>query len=354
MADAVGIIEATGFQTHLEYLADDVKKALDYDSSCSRVPFLLSPGSIFSPNVPSLAFVGFYEGPYWEVMEMQARLVAQRWGECAEVASLDISQTQEVREAIKRRQPNVPQFWMADYVGLVDEFSRLSGVKRNDTLFEDSQKGPVFPARYASTSPETSGEKDEAVSIISEIASLLEASEHKARFVAAATFRALQGHWTLQRKIDSKLSASMSGGTFSGTADFHPRIPTTSTYDAEYLYIEEGTFTMDNGFTFPATRRYVYRYDEAADVITTWFAEDDGFTTGALFNTWDFYAPQELEEPNAMEKGWLAKGHHWCSPDTYKSACEFRFRGAGLDRFGITYEVQGPKKDYSHESWYSR
>lgn len=105
---------------------------------------------------------------------------------------------------------------------------------------------------------------------------------------------------------------------------------------------------MDNGMTFPASRRYVYRYNEDTDTITAWFAEEDGLTVGNLFNTWEFYAPSDTYH------GWLAKGSHWCSPDTYKSNCEFRFRGASLDTFGITYDVSGPKKDYSHESWYSR
>jgi len=105
---------------------------------------------------------------------------------------------------------------------------------------------------------------------------------------------------------------------------------------------------MDTGYSFPATRRYVYRYNESTDKITAWFADEDGESVGALFNTWDFYAPDDAYH------GWMAKGHHWCDPDTYRNTCEFRFRGAGLQTFGITYEVEGPKKDYSHESWYER
>jgi hypothetical protein len=330
---------------HLDYLADSVKEALNYDPECHRVPFLLSPGSVFNPNVPSIAFVGFYEGPYWEVMEMQARLVAQRWDpttmEANEVKHLDISGSSKVRDAVLCRSLDVPQFWMADYVGLIDEFSRVVGVQRDDSAF-GGQKGPAFPARYCAdkTDPEASN-------IIREVANILQQSENKAWFVSAAAFRAMQGIWTLQRKIDSR-HASMPGGTFKGFAHFHPRAPTADPYAAEYLYMEEGTLKMDNGLSFPATRRYIYRYNEGTDTITAWFAGDDGFTAGALFNTWEFYPPEDTYH------GWFARGHHWCDPDTYKNNCEFRFRGASLETFGITYDVSGPKKDYSHESWYSR
>ena len=114
------------------------------------------------------------------------------------------------------------------------------------------------------------------------------------------------------------------------------------------MYTEEGTLKMDNGMTFPATRRYIYRYDEAADQITAWFTADDSESVGNFFNRWEFQKPADDEH------GWIATGSHWCSPDTYKNNCEFRFKGASLETFGITYEATGPNKDYTHESWYRR
>jgi hypothetical protein len=75
-----GVIEATGYETNLDFFDEELRKRLDYDSSCLRVPLLLSRGSVFAPKVPSLAFVGFYEGPYWSVMELQARLIVDKRG----------------------------------------------------------------------------------------------------------------------------------------------------------------------------------------------------------------------------------------------------------------------------------
>jgi hypothetical protein len=344
-----GVIEATGYETNLDFFDEELRKRLDYDSSCPRVPLLLSRGSVFAPKVPSLAFVGFYEGPYWSVMELQARLIMDTWTKEDQAGSIssredEIFQTQEaeeMRQALATRSLQVPQFWMADYVGLVEEFARRTGVKRSDFALGIGT-GPAFASRYNADDAD-----EETIGVVQEVTDILRASRSQAKFVAAAVFRGMQGIWTLERKIDTRRSGSP-GGTFIGSAHFHPRIPTDPVYTAEYLYIEEGTFTLDNGLSFPATRRYIYRYNEITDTVTAWFADEDGESVATLFNTWDFEAPQ------APRLGWIAKGHHWCDPDTYKNTCEFVFGGAALREFDITYEVEGPNKDYSHRSWYGR
>ncbi|KAF2112326.1 hypothetical protein BDV96DRAFT_649124 [Lophiotrema nucula] len=336
-----GVIGATGFQVHLDYLPSEVKQALGYDPGNERVPFLLSHGSISNPEVPELAFVGFYEGPYWGVMEMQARLVAHNWAvgslpqQYAEVEDVQKS----VRKATTDRLNDVAQFWMGDYVGLVDEFARDLHLQRKDAGF-GGQKGPIFPARYPGLEPNQS-------SVIQEVLDLLSDSQNKCRFVPAAAFRAMQGIWDLKRKIDSRKTTSP-GGTFQGTAQFNPRAPTDSAFSAEYLYIETGAFTMDNGYAFPTSKRYIYRFCEVDDEISAWFVLPDNHTVERIFHTLTF------EPPNNKEKGWLAKGTHWCDPDDYTSSYEFRFRGANLHSFGISYDVVGPQKDYTTDAWYTR
>jgi hypothetical protein len=345
--DVVAVIEATGYDVNLSYLSDEVKTDLQFDPDCSRLPLILGKGSVFNAGSrfkEELAFVGFYEGPYWGVMEAQSHLIAEAWAGVIPSDSTLYSPTEQLslRKSILTRDLDVPQFWMSDYVGLVEEISRLGGISRTDSGFA-GQAGPIFPARYAGTACDIS----ESQKVLSEVANLLKDS-NQGRFAAAATFRGMQGSWTLERKIDSRHSA-MPGGTFKGTAHFHPRVPTDTTYSAEYLYMEEGILKMDNGLTFPATRRYIYRYNEATDSITAWFtSEKDNESVGKFFNKWEF------EKPSDEEHGWIAKGSHWCSPDTYKNSCEFRFRGASLETFGITYVATGPSKDYTHESWYRR
>jgi hypothetical protein len=347
LSDVTGIIEATGYKTDLDYLHTTPKGFLYPEPSCPRIPFLLTRGSMLSDN-PTLGFVGFYEGPYWGVMEVQARYIANSWFEStpdlmnpAKASLNQLDTTERMRHQLQFTAAlQVPQFWMADYVGIIEEIARDAGVKRLDAAF-GGQKGPIFPSRYQG--PTTDGEADV---VVQDVASVLKASEQSAKFVAAAVFRAMQGVWSLHRNIATRNITP--GGVLTGTAQFHPRVPTDPVYAGEYLYIEEGTFKMDNGLSFPATRRYVYRYNETTDKITAWFADEDGESTGAFFNEWEFYPPADERH------GWMAKGHHWCDPDTYKSGCEFKFRGASLQTFGITYKVAGPKKDYSHESWYER
>ncbi|KNG49273.1 hypothetical protein TW65_04254 [Stemphylium lycopersici] len=351
ITEAVGIIEATGYRADLDWLDPHVKDLLNDESATPnvRIPFLLTRGSILASRVPTIGFIGFYEGPYWGVMETQARFLAKAWVKRQSTDSLDLPDleiykeeaTVRMREAMSERSLQVPQFWMSDYVGLVEELAREAGLLRDDSAF-DGQTGPAFPSRYQGkyTSPE-------AKEVVNEVASVIKASNEHARFVAAAVFTGMQGVWNIERKIQSRTDTP--GGTFTGTVQFHPRESTKPTlYSAEYLYIEHGTFTMDTGLSFPATRRYVYRYNEAKDSISAWFVDEDNESVGALFNTWAFHAPEK------QHHGWVAKGHHWCDPDTYKNTCEFRFRGARIERFMIRYEVQGPRKDYEHESWYER
>ncbi|KAL6709637.1 hypothetical protein ACN47E_001065 [Coniothyrium glycines] len=354
--DIVGIIEATGYKTNIEFLDGDIRELLCHDPSCARIPILLTRGSIFAEEIPTIGFVGFYEGPYWGVMEMQARIIADAWSThlaaqrhlrapdfgSNEYRLCSHQVTERMRHALKyARSLQVPQFWMSDYVGLMEELAREADVQRDDEAF-GRQAGPLIPSRY-----QGEGTDPEAMMVVKELIEVLKASNEQARFVAAAVFRGMQGIWMLKRKIDSR-NASAPGGVFEGTAQFHPRAPTAPAYSAEYLYIEQGRFTMETGYSFPAKRHYVYRYNESSDKITAWFTHEDGVSVGALFNTWDFYAQDDEDH------GWMARGHHWCDPDTYCNTCEFRFEGASIQTFGITYNVEGPKKDYSHETWYKR
>ncbi|KAL5122043.1 hypothetical protein ACEQ8H_000260 [Pleosporales sp. CAS-2024a] len=347
---ASAIIEATGYSSSIPYLTSYINPNIlvDFDPTCPRVPLILSRGSVFAKGASTLAFVGFYEGPYWSVMEQQARLIVDTWTtETATAVSSRVGKiyqyddAENMRAAIKAKSLQVPQFWQADYVGLVEEFARCNGVIRNDDTLGD-HTGPAFPARYCSDNT-----NDQASQAVVEVTELIKASQSDAKFVAAAVFRGMQGIWSMSRKITSRKS-SMPGGTFEGMAHFHPRFPTDAAYAAEYLYIEEGALKLDNGASFPATRRYIYRYNEATDKISAWFAEEDGASVANLFNTWTF------EEPSGLFVGWVAKGHHWCDPDTYKNTCEFRFKGAMLEQFNIVYQVEGPNKDYSHDSTYTR
>jgi hypothetical protein len=326
-----------------------VKQLLGYDYAYRRIPILLSRGSIFAPNVRNLGFVGFYEGPFWGIMELQSRLLVETW------ASEELNHNYQnrtgsifksddaaaMREALDKNPLAVPQFWMGDYVGLLEELSRGTGSTRDDASLGHG-KGPAFPSRYFS------GHKSaEASAVVNEVAEILEASSSKAKFVPAAVFRGLQGVWSLQRTIEVHGLPS-AGGSFVGIAYFHPRIPTSGAYISEYLYVEEGTFTNRSGVSAPISRRYVYRYDEPNDTIATWLTAKDGKTAAAQCMSWSF------EAPPSVYTGWVANGGHRCARDFYKENGQFTFDGAYLERFILTTSVDGPSKKYVHVSLYVR
>ncbi|KAF2876158.1 hypothetical protein BDV95DRAFT_602174 [Massariosphaeria phaeospora] len=342
ISNAHTVIEATGYQAHLDYLTNSVKRELEYDPDCPRMPFLLQRGSIFSDKVPAIAFIGFYEGPFWGIMELQARLVAQKWapldGSHPPAFNYDAAETRNTREAMKKRDLDVPQFWMGDYVGMMEELARSTGMERNDNGF-DGQNGPVYPGRYTD--------------VPDNVQKLLLQSQTESKFVAAAVFNGLQGAWRMRRDITSDGPHSTIG-TFHGIAYFHPRTPTDSDFAAEYLNIEECLWTSDAGLESPETPRDVYRYNEMTDTLSSYnvdrYSGKNPKTTGDHFITWTF------KHPGEDGVGWLATGVHHGRKHTCHAIAEFQFKGANLEAFHIKYRanVECTDVQYMEEAWYEQ
>jgi hypothetical protein len=354
--DVVGIVEATGYKSDLDWLDPHVQDVIGYNPSATnpRIPLSLSRGSVFCSRAPTIGFIGFYAGPYWGVMEAQAHLLAKTWtnndfADLPDRAIYKHDTTRAMQEAIKNKSLQVPQFWMGDYVGLMEELSREAGTTRSDSAFGDRQAGPIFPARYQyiHTGPQ-------AQEVVKEVAEVLRASEKDLRFVASAAFTAMQGMWNIHRPV----------GTFRGTGHFHPREPTDSAYDKEYLYIEKGTITS-NGVSAPSSRRYVYRFNSATETITVWHVHYNestnvwGDTVEGLMSTWEFYHP--VHDLKVEVHGWMARGECWCGKYLWKSSCDFRFTGARVATFMLKVVVEepqqmeeGPEIKQYIENWYSR
>jgi hypothetical protein len=145
----------------------------------------------------------------------------------------------------------------------------------------------------------------------------------------------------------------------------------------EYLYIEDGEFTAaGTNMRFRATRRYVWRYDEAGDKLSVWFARtDDPARADYLFHDLEFIPPPSLAEDadhaNQMQDnvkeiqqkhkhsesrgdGWRAKASHLCIEDLYDVHYEFFFKAVNLREWRLGYSVHGPKKDYTIDGFYRR
>jgi hypothetical protein len=252
--NVAAIVLATGFKSSgsLQFLPDDLLQTLGYDPNCSAFPLLLNIHSTVNREVPDLGFVGFYRGPYWGVMEMQARYLGKLWiGDERALSALaeDKSPIPDLRRCHYETPKQLAQFPMGDYTYLMESFTDILGIAR----IGEGRAGPVLPSRYLDShaSDESRQESSLALSIVGKT---INGSTNHGKFVARAIFTAMQGTWQLDRSLISSI-ATYPSGTFIGTAKFLPRRPTDPEFDAEYLYIEEGDFETEQGMKFRANRR---------------------------------------------------------------------------------------------------
>ena len=170
----------------------------------------------------------------------------------------------------------------------------------------------------------------------------------KPQSLSRSMFGGLSGTWTLIRRLTSELPAYPSGD-FVGVASFRARVCTDLNFDLEYLYIEEGQFTTQQGATLAATRRYVYRYQQRTEQISAWFVKpEDGETVDYLFHVLDF--PRTNPTGDKISLG----AHHPCNKDNYWVEYDFTHQNLNLHRFHVKYTVKGPNKDYVADAEYAR
>ena len=255
------IVLATGFTPFesLSFLPADVLAALDYSTEDPFLPLILDKGGTFRSEIPDIGFVGFYRGPYWGIMEMQARLLGKAWtGQIdenwkTEVQRGNLRVLRQVDSKIRRG-----QFPMGDYVGLMESFSADLGISRTELVNGDSRSGPVVPARYLH-----GVDTVENLDVQQTLKSLQAISNHShdaAQAPAAlAIFRALHGSWKFTR------SAAATGTVEAvGTAVFHPRYPSDPQWDREYVCEEQLKPTIvKSGPIAERAAQWMFRLSEA-------------------------------------------------------------------------------------------
>ncbi|TPX08828.1 uncharacterized protein E0L32_009768 [Thyridium curvatum] len=395
ISDVAAVVLATGFDASsaIAYLPPQTREALSFSPAHHPdLPVALAFHGTHHPSVPNLGFVGFYRSPYWGVMEMQARFLAATWS-CAATATplppalrsaLERDDSVERVLALRADPARTSQFPMGDYAFLMQEFAAALGLEISAPV---GQTPPLphnglgmdilTPARYAAVAAQAAGgrgrqqQEEEVAASLRQTLDTAVAGLARGRFVAAAVFRSLQGEWSLERDLASALPSHPSGH-FSGTARFLLRGGTADgrrggveqaakdgDYEfeqpgLEYLYVEDGEFRAENGMAFRATRRYVWRYDEARDALSVWFARtDDARRADYLFHEVEFIVPEEGEGDDPG-RGWQAKAGHLCVEDFYDVKYEFNFKAVNLKDWRLAYTVKGPKKDYTIDGVYRR
>ena len=149
------IIFCTGYQLDLSFLNKKLQKALYYDPKDKLQPILLHKLT-FNHQLTNMAFVGVYRGPYFGIMELQAR-----WANMVFTNKLntpdqnDMVQSLASEKNIKYQTPR-PQFPHGDYVNLAEDLAKeigvlpsLSEIEKNDkSLYEMPCVNPIIPSHY--------------------------------------------------------------------------------------------------------------------------------------------------------------------------------------------------------------
>lgn len=351
LTDVGMVVMATGFTPHpaMSFLSSEIREALGYDINNRYDPIQLFNFGTMHPSLPSLGFVGFYRGPYWGVLEQQARFLGALWSNS--LREIPREPPARVAEVGQRG-----QFPMGDYVGLMESFSSILDLECLPLSSKHpTRDGPAIPARYPgktiSTNRFAAGEQAKACEAVTRTLA------QQSLFAAPAVFRALQGRWKLTREIRSAVP-SYPSGIFTGEANMYPRKPTAGGYAAELLYTEKGELVTAQGLHMAGSRSYVYRLSEfEPQAITVWFVkvESGSKQVDYIFHDIQFTDEASSNEPDAWGSGWHAKGsHHLCVEDHYDADYWFRFHAIEIKQWGIGYTVKGPNKDYWTRARYVR
>ncbi|KAJ5752928.1 FAD-dependent pyridine nucleotide-disulfide oxidoreductase [Penicillium odoratum] len=346
LENIAAVVVATGFTPFksLSLLPTDVLSALEYSTEDPFLPVILDKGSTVRSEIPNLGFVGFYRGPYWGIMEMQARFLGAEW-----MLEIHQSEKTEAQREILRilRDPGVNsqrgQFPMGDYVGLMESFTKDLGICRTALSESDSRSGPAIPARYPYNHSATSREDldEEKKRTLDALKDLSDPSHPSLQAAAAlAIFRSLQGAWKFSQERGSEKE--------SGTIIFTPRYASNPDYDREYVCSILDSDSTDK-VSLPSTSRSIFRLSESGACdgtqIEVWTGdipvnETDG--NPQQLHLTPFYRKQVGKKYIPGEYVIYAKGYSRASGedpaavDIAPSMCEyiFHFKGVSI----ITWE----------------
>ncbi len=143
------IVWCTGYRPGLAALSGKELAALAFAPDDLLQPWLLHQCT-FHPDLPGMAFVGLYRGPFFGVIELQARWAcAVLSGQLPPPSPERLRAGLEQELAIRRQRPR-PQFPHGDYVGLADSIAAELGVLPDvDALWDE----PVIPTHYRLRGP---------------------------------------------------------------------------------------------------------------------------------------------------------------------------------------------------------
>jgi Family of unknown function (DUF6314) len=142
-------------------------------------------------------------------------------------------------------------------------------------------------------------------------------------------FKRLQGVWSLNRRLGIQ-------GHMQGMALFK------AWREGVLYYREQGSVTFGRSKAFSAYRAYAYVYDQGTIAVHFWDSARE--QPAGLLYTLHFQST-----PNASQV-LVATGIHGCANDVYKA----RYTFVSHEHFQLTHQVQGPHKNYTIQTYFSK
>jgi cation diffusion facilitator CzcD-associated flavoprotein CzcO len=144
------IVLATGFKLSLPFLSDAIGATLGLD-----IHHIDLHDHTLHPDLDGLAFLGLYAqvGPYFPVLELQARWLAYLWAGLRPAPSLEaMKQGVAIAQARRGGPQEAPMHVLADL------FARNAGVEPDPAAWPELQRalwfGPLSPASYRLSGPD--------------------------------------------------------------------------------------------------------------------------------------------------------------------------------------------------------
>lgn len=148
------VIYCSGYLAGLDFFGEDIKNKLEFDENDQLQPIILYKCT-FHPELKNLAFVGMYRGPYFGVIELQARWAVRTFKKRINFTSLEkMTEGIEYERSIRKKKPR-PQFphnyielanSIAEEMNLMPDFENL---KENDPeVFDILWEGVTIPDFY--------------------------------------------------------------------------------------------------------------------------------------------------------------------------------------------------------------
>jgi dimethylaniline monooxygenase (N-oxide forming) len=153
---ADGLLLCTGYDMDLSFLPESARVALSYDPSDKFLPFV-AHRTVLHPRLPGLYLVGLYRGPYFGVIELQARWAAALIAGAVPMPSPETVEAGLQRERHLRLRHPRPQYPHGEYVDFADSIALELGVDLRKVASPAMHKavvdGPVIPAQYRLIGP---------------------------------------------------------------------------------------------------------------------------------------------------------------------------------------------------------